>query len=86
MPLLDLPPVVKLAVAGIALLALACLLLGLATVGVVWFVRLVSAWIAGLFARPAQASIEAAGACYHEDSGSNDSGKNPLTRDTIRAA
>jgi hypothetical protein len=82
MPTLDtLPPVVKLAVVGIALLAVACLILGLVTVGVVWFLRLVAAWLHGLFTRTAQARAEAAGACYHEDSGNN-----PLTRDSFHAA
>lgn len=90
--LIDLPPVVKLAVAGIALMALACLVLGLATVGVVWFVRLVSTWISDLAANAARASIEAAiresveaaAACYHE--ASDHTGKNPLNQDSIQVA
>ncbi|HEY9900149.1 MAG TPA: hypothetical protein V6D00_13305 [Pantanalinema sp.] len=79
--LVDLPPVVKLAIAGIALLAFACLILGLATVGVVWFIRLVATWTQGLVTRAAQARVEAAGACYHEPSGNK-----PLNQDSIQAA
>ncbi|MBO9542499.1 hypothetical protein J7643_18070 [bacterium] len=81
--LLDLPPVVKLAIAGIALMALACLVLGLATVGLIWFLRLVTTWIQGLVARAAQTRADAAGACYHEASGQHASGMN---QDSIQAA
>ncbi|MNX53047.1 hypothetical protein D3C86_837380 [compost metagenome] len=81
--LLDLPPVVKLAIAGIALVALACLVLGLATVGLVWFLRLVAAWAQGLVARAAQPGADAAGACYHEASGQHATGMN---HDSIQAA
>ncbi|MNT85015.1 hypothetical protein D3C72_2251270 [compost metagenome] len=84
--LVDLPPVVKLAIAGIVLLALACLILGLATVGLVWFIRLVATWTRGLVTRATQARVEAAGACYHEASSNKASGNKPLNQDSIQAA
>ncbi|MNT88212.1 hypothetical protein D3C72_2287380 [compost metagenome] len=58
-------------------------MLGLATVGLVWFIRLVAAWTQGLVARAAQPRADAAGACYHEASGQHASGMN---QDSIQAA